>query len=499
MAGSRKRIYLGTTAAVLFFAAGALLSFSLGNRAQGDVRAVDRVWTEKHNAEPVDPGRPTGFSKLAKEVSPAVVNIVTNKSMKRVSRQSPHGQDPFYDFFEKFFRDMPKNFRRGKGVGTGFVIHPKGYILTNHHVIENADEIQVSFADDRKFSARVIGSDAKTDIALIKVETSDDLPVAPLGDSDKLEVGEWVLAIGNPFGLHHTVTAGIVSAKGRRDISPSGRDIYSDFIQTDASINPGNSGGPLLNMKGEVVGINAAINAAGQGIGFAIPVNMAKVLIPQLKERGRVVRSWIGIQIQPVNRRLAKSFGLDEPKGALVAEVIPGAPAAKAGLQAGDIILSFGGQPIKKHSDLPWLASTAGVGTKIALKVMRGGQEIETHLTLAEHPGDGTAVGQGGGKSPMSPGSVQGLGLTVSDVTPNLQQELGLDTSDGAVVTDIQEGSEAAEAGVQPKDVIAKVNFKAIRNATEFQRAIAALKPGDPVNFYLRRDKGYLWVAFLKK
>jgi serine protease Do len=496
-----KRLYFGTTMVFAVVAVVVAAALSVQPKALGD--RVAPLWTEKSDGAMIDPRGPDGFTKLAKDASPAVVNITTSKTMKSPfggrKKGRKFGANPFHEFFERFFGEMPRKFKN-RGLGTGFVIHPKGYLLTNNHVVEDADEIKVKFADDRELSAKVVGSDPKTDVALLKVETKDDLPVVPLGDSDKLDVGAWVVAIGNPFGLGHTVTQGIVSAKGRRGIAPSGRDLpYADFIQTDASINPGNSGGPLLNLKGEVIGINTAINAAGQGIGFAIPVNMVKVLVPQLKSRGRVVRSWLGIHIQPVSRELARSFGLSEPRGALVAEVVPGAPAAKAGLQPGDVVMSFNGHSIRRHNDLPWLASTAGVGTQASLKVMREGKELDLTLTLSEHPGDGSAVGQNDSGTPGDGQGGKALGMRVSNVTPDLQQELGLDRPNGAVVREVSPDSEAAQAGVQAKDVIVKVNFKPVRNAADFERVVSSLKSGDPVNFYLRRDKSYLWVAFLKK
>jgi serine protease Do len=496
MQRSRHRIVLGSAAALVLFAGGLIVAFSVESR--GDVRTQEKLWTESPGAKPVDPARPQSFSELAKRASPAVVNLSTSRTVKRISRGGQRGhRGRFFDFFERFFGELPKHFKN-RGVGTGFIIHPQGYILTNHHVIEGAEEIKVKLLDERELSARVVGSDERTDLALLKAETSDPLPVLALGDSDKLEVGEWVVAIGNPFGLHHTVTAGIVSAKGRRGINPGGRDLqYTDFIQTDASINPGNSGGPLINLRGDVVGINTAINAAGQGIGFAIPVNMVKVLIPQLKERGRVVRSWIGIHIQPVTRALAKSFGMDEPRGALVAEVVPGAPAAKARLQPGDIILGFNGQSIRKHNDLLWLASTAGVGAKVSLKVLRQGREAEVPLTLAAHPSDSESLPKAAVS--RSPGQVQGLGVTVTDVTPRVRDDLGLENTDGALVTEVQEGSEAAQAGVQANDVILKVNLKPVRNAAELERAVSAIRAGEPVNLYLRREKSHLWVAFVRR
>jgi serine protease Do len=476
-------------------ASAVVVALSLSGSAQGDGRPAERLWTEKADPTPIAAGKPNGFTKLVKEISPSVVNISTTRSFKRDKKKGFSG-NPFFEFYEKFFGELPKHFRN-RGVGSGFVIHPQGYILTNHHVVEKADEVKVKFVDEREFTARIIGSDPKTDIALIKIDTKDALPVTALGDSDKLEVGEWVVAIGNPFGLHNTVTAGIVSAKERRGINPGGRDLpYADFIQTDASINPGNSGGPLLNLRGEVVGINTAINAAGQGIGFAIPVNMVKVLLPQLKSRGRVVRSWIGVHIQAVTRSLAKSFGLDEPKGALVAEVVPDGPAAKAGIKPGDIIVGFNSHAIRKYSDLPWLASTAGVGNKVPLNVMRGGQEIKLEMTLAELPADGVVIGR---RSGDSSGAVTGLGITVTDVTPSLREKLGLDSSEGAVITEIQEGSEAGQAGLQPNDVILKVNLQPVRNASDLEQIATKVKSGEPINLYLRREKSYLWLAFVKK
>ena len=322
---------------------------------------------------------PETFAVLAKKISAAVVNISTEKVMKRpsVTRRmpgmpspgpgwwpggpggpggpSPFGpEDPFKEFFERFFGDMPKEFK-SRSLGSGFIFDRDGYIITNNHVIEGADKIKVKLVDGREFKATIKGRDPMTDMALIKIESpSHDLPVLALGDSNTMQVGDWVLAVGNPFGLSHTVTQGIISAKGR----VIGAGPYDDFLQTDASINPGNSGGPLVNLKGEVVGINSAIVATGQGIGFAIPSNMAKSIIPQLKEKGSVVRGMLGVQIQMVTPELAKSFGLKEPMGALVAEVNPDSPAAKIGLQRGDIITEFNGTPIKEMHELPKMVAT---------------------------------------------------------------------------------------------------------------------------------------------
>jgi serine protease Do len=272
---------------------------------------------------------------------------------------------------------------RGQGLGTGFIISPDGYIVTNEHVVENMAEIRVVLADDRKYGAELVGKDPATDLALIKIHPDTPLPALTLGDSDALEVGDWVMAIGSPLGLDHTVTAGIVSAKERRHISPSGRQSpYENFIQTDASINPGNSGGPLVNMKGEVVGINSAVSTQGQGISFAIPINMAKKLLPMLKSNGQVERSYMGVQIGPVPEGVTRDRQLPDAKGAYVSLVEPNSPAAKAGIQNGDVILEFDGQAINRSDDLPWLASTAGVGKTVDVVVMgqRGSRTVKMRL-----------------------------------------------------------------------------------------------------------------------
>ena len=304
-------------------------------------------WTALAAAQPPD------FVSLAEQLKPAVVNIGTAKTVKPRTPsypgpQGPHG-DMFEEFFERFFRNAPQSPRKERSLGSGFIISQDGYILTNDHVVDGADEIKVKLSDGREFTGEIRGLDPKLDLALIKIDAGEDLPVARLGDSEAIKVGEWVMAIGNPFGLEQTVTVGIVSAKGR----VIGAGPYDDFIQTDASINPGNSGGPLFNMRGEVVGINTAIVAQGQGIGFAIPVNMAKQIIPQLRDEGRVTRGWLGVTVQALNKELADSFGLDSTHGALVNEVIEDSPADKAGLKRGDIIVEYDGTRVDELNDLP--------------------------------------------------------------------------------------------------------------------------------------------------
>ncbi len=320
---------------------------------------------------PAGPG--VSFVKLAREVGPAVVNI--NVKIARAGR-SDFMFDPFGGGM------MPPS----EGQGTGFIISADGYVLTNDHVVGEASQITVSLADGREYQGKVVGTDPRTDIALVKIDEKKPFPHVRLGDSDKVEIGEWVVAIGNPFGLDHTVTAGIVSAKGRRNVRPSGRRGLYDFIQTDASINPGNSGGPLININGEVIGINSAVNAQGQGIGFAIPINMAKTILPQLKSTGIVDRSWLGISIGPVLPDAAKAYKLADTKGAMVAEVVPGGPAEKAGLSRGEVILKFDDKAIERSEDLPWVASTAGVGKRVNVIVAGPNGQRTVQVTLERMP-----------------------------------------------------------------------------------------------------------------
>lgn len=430
---------------------------------------------------------PPDFVELAKELKPTVVNISTTRVVKQQLRRpqgSPFGTDPFDDFFEKFFQDTPQRPFKQRGQGSGFSIGD-GYIFTNNHVVAGADEITVKLSDGREFKGQVKGTDEKLDLALVKIETKESLPVAPLGDSDALEVGEWVMAIGNPFGLAQTVTAGIISAKGRW----IGSGPYDDFLQTDASINPGNSGGPLFNAKGEVVGINTAIVAGGQGIGFAIPINMAKAVLSQLKETGKVTRGWLGVSVQPVTAELAKSFGMKNEQGALVSEVIKDSPAEKAGLKVGDVILEFDGTVIKDMHELPRLAAVMPVGQKAVVKVLRNGKTIAKTVTIAKMQ-DETAT-------PEQAAEVQQkLGVVVTDLTKELAAQLRTSETEGVVVTKVQPGTAAESAGISRGDIIKQVNGTAVANSAEYAKAITSLKKGDFVRFLLRRGDSSLFAAF---
>lgn len=426
------------------------------------------------------------FVELVKKLKPAVVNISTTQVVKE-SPMAPFFRGPFEeffgnDFFEKFFGGRPREFKT-QSLGSGFIISKEGYIVTNNHVVENAEEIVVILASGDEYPAKIIGKDKKTDIALIKIEPKGDLPVAILGDSDSLEVGEWVLAIGNPFGLGHTVTAGIVSAKGR----VIGQGPYDDFIQTDASINPGNSGGPLFNLRGEVVGINTAIIAGGQGIGFAIPINIAKWVISQLKERGKVVRGWLGVSIQEVTPELAKSFGLKEKKGALVSSVFEGEPADKAGIKAGDVIIEFDGKEIHDYHELPRVVASTPPGKKVEVKVIRNGKEMTFHVVLGELKEEQQAR--------QREGRMARLGIMVRDITPDLAERMGLEDTEGVVVIRVLPGSPADRGGLRRGDVIKEVNRTPIRGTRDFYRAIDEVKKGDVVLFRVLRGGTSLYVA----
>jgi len=328
---------------------------------------------------------------VAEQAGPAVVNIGTVQLAKRriPFQLNPFTEDPtFRDFFEQFFgpQQGPRGEFRQPSLGSGVIIDKRGYILTNFHVVKGADEIIVKLSTKKEYRGKTIGTDPKTDLAVVKIQPDGELTVARLGDSERLRVGEWAIAIGNPFGLDQTVTVGVISATGRADV---GVATYENFIQTDASINPGNSGGPLLNLKGEVIGINTAIVAAGQGIGFAIPINMIKRVVNQLVEKGRVVRGWLGIAVQPVSPELAQSLGAPSATGAVVASVYPGSPAAEAGLQQGDLILAFGGTPVEDYHHLQRLVADAEVGKTVTLHLLRKKQAQDVQLRIGETPGEG--------------------------------------------------------------------------------------------------------------
>ncbi|MBL0224184.1 MAG: DegQ family serine endoprotease [Geobacteraceae bacterium] len=435
------------------------------------------------------------FVELAKRLKPTVVNIRTAKVVKpRPYQQRPRMQSPFDNFFEDFFGQfngqMPQQRpRREQSLGTGFIISPDGYILTNNHVVNGADEVMVKLADGREIKGEIKGADEKLDLALIKISDKEKFPAAELGDSDALEVGEWVMAIGNPFGLSQTVTAGIVSAKGR----VIGNGPYDDFIQTDASINPGNSGGPLFSVQGRVVGINTAIIAGGQGIGFAIPVNMAKGIIAQLRESGKVTRGYLGVRFQPLTADLAKSFGLESEKGALIASVEKDTPADKAGLKAGDVILEYDGKPVNEGNELPRYVAATPIDKKVPLVVVRDGRKQEFSVVIGLLKGDDASpAGTGGTES-------EKLGITVKELNSELATRLNIkDSKAGLVVTEVKPGSPAEEAGTVPGSLIVEINGQRPDSLEKYSAVVTKIKKGDVVRLLLKRPDGSIHYVAMK-
>ena len=428
------------------------------------------------------------LSSIVSKVAPAVVNISTVRVVRGPGPVfkyffGPFEEgDPFKEFFERFFGDIPQREFRQKSLGSGFIISKDGYILTNNHVIEKATEIRVRLLNKEEFKAKVIGRDPKTDIALIKIKANHSLSAATLGDSDALRVGDWVIAIGNPFGLGHTVTVGIISAKERI----IGAGPYDNFLQTDAAINPGNSGGPLVNLEGKVVGINTAIVAQAQGIGFAIPINMAKYILPQLKERGKVMRGWLGVMIQEVTPEIAHALGLKEVKGALVADVTPGSPADKADIRRGDVIIEYNGKKIEEMNELPRLVANTPVGKSVPIKIWRNGKIKQLTVKVGELE---EKVAKGERYAP------QDLGLKVEELTPYLAQRLGVKRIHGVIITYVVPGSPAHEAGLSRGDIILKINRHPIEDLNDYQEVINSAKPGDTLLFLIERREGTLFVA----
>ncbi len=423
------------------------------------------------------------FINLVKEVTPSVVNISTI-SKKKMARPMLE----FSPFFDEFFGgSIPRGpqFKRDKSLGSGFIINREGYIVTNDHVVRDAESIQVKLSNDKVYNARVVGSDQKTDLAVIKIDSREPLQAtAVLGDSDKLQVGQWAIAIGNPFGLDRTVTVGVISATGR---SGMGIETYEDFIQTDASINPGNSGGPLLNIHGEVVGINTAIVAAGQGIGFAIPVNMAKNVVSQLLQKGRVSRGWLGVSIQPVTAALAESFGLKKATGALISDVLAGSPAARGGVRQGDVITRFDGKEIKDSKQLQLVVAGTPANSNVTVELVREGKPLALSLTIGNADNAGTAAHR-----PESVPVDNWLGLAVEELPQN-QRGRGIS---GLLVTDVEQGSVAAEGGIKPGDIIQGINQHRVGTMGDYAAAMQQAEKRGAVAFLVRRGNSSLYFAF---
>ncbi len=491
MGPSQRRYGMGMLVFVALIAllAGAVIASNTGVRSSP--KDFEEKATQKASLTVAPHSLPGNlFVDLAKRVKPVVVNISTKKVVKGGGRVFRHfsPRDPFRDFFgedffNRFFGETPQRDYVQRSLGSGFIIDHEGHIITNNHVIEGASEIRVRLSTEKEFDAEVVGRDSKTDLALIKIKSRGDLPIVDLGDSNKLEIGEWVMAIGNPFGLSHTVTVGIVSAKGR----VIGSGPYDDFIQTDASINPGNSGGPLFNLQGEVIGINTAIVASGQGIGFAIPINVAKEVIPQLKKKGKVTRGGIGVYVQKMTDDLAKSFKLEKAKGALVADVIPGGAADTGGIRRGDVILKFDGKEIREMNELPRQVAATPVGKEVQVEIWREGKPLTVKLKVGELKDE--PVAQREEKTEVD------LGMSVQEITPEMARQLLLRGAGGVVVSQVEPGGTADEAGVQRGDVIREINGKGIRSLADYRERIGRVKRGEILRLLIKRGERNLYLT----
>ena len=437
-----------------------------------------------------DPGSQLGrnvFVKIAKEHKNAVVSVSVKSKRQQLSQRGPgRGQLPPYFRFGPSPRRPEKN---PGGMGSGFIIDPQGFILTNHHVIDGAESIQIKLQDEEEYEAELIGSDAKTDIALLKIsnKTLDNhqFPSLNLANSDALEVGEWVMAIGNPFGLDHTVTVGVVSAKGRN----INQGPYDEFIQTDASINPGNSGGPLINTNGDVVGINTAIisnyGGGNVGIGFATPINIAKAILSDLKDKGKVTRGWLGVMIQRFTPELAETFGVKNSVGALVGDVIPNSPASKSGIQRGDVIVRFNEKSVKDFNALPKMVANIRPGTTVPVEVIREGknQNLDVTIDLLED------------RSVKISSLGDALGLQVQELTTELASTMGLDDLEGVLVTEVEKDKSGAKSGIKRGDVIIEVNRQVVKNVKDYQQAIIKVEKKDAVLLLVRRGNSSIFIA----
>jgi serine protease Do len=450
------------------------------------------------SATPLPAGSPD-FATVAERILPSVVSIHVEQQVEQSAAEGPEMGGPGW-----FFKQMPgfgRNFHMPtpsprEGLGSGFVIDSKeGLILTNYHVVDGANQIDVTVGTPdgahQTMTAKVIGKAPDFDVALVKTERPLDVQALPLGDSDHLRVGEWVMAIGNPFGLSQSMSVGIISGKHREDLNPSGHGGIYDFLQTDASINPGNSGGPLVDMNGRVIGMNTAISAQGSGIGFAIPSSMLSHIFPSLKDKGELSRSWIGVQVQNLTPELAKSYGLPSTSGALVADIVPGSPAQKAGVQPGDVLTRFDGKPVDSSSALPVLVSLSESGHDVNLELWRNGKRVTQSIRLEARPNQDAV------KATAERAS-GGFGLSLRALTPEVRQELGVDATDGALISDVTAGSPAARAGLRPGDVVTEVQGKRVATPADLASTLEKLSRGSVVRLKVLRGDTRSFIALEK-
>ena len=482
-----RRTFVGGLALAVM-AGGVLGAWAKGRAELGRAPVLAQSSSVQAPILPVQMPLPSGsFAAVAETIKPAVININTVARGGGLQGRTPFEEFFGEEFFRRFFGDAPERIPQ-RSLGSGVIVDPTGIALTNAHVVERATDIEVITLDGNKHRAKVIGMDKKTDLAVLKLDDGkNSFRFARLGDSDKVQVGDWVIAVGSPFGLQATVTAGIVSAKARQ----IGQGPFDDFLQTDAAINPGNSGGPLVNMQGEVIGINTAIVAGGSGIGFAIPSNMARKIYTELRDKGRVTRGWLGVSIQPLSPDLAREFGVRDTRGVLVNEVVPESPAAKAGLQRGDIIVEFDGKRLEGPGDLQRAVGLTAPDQSAKLKVWRDQGERALEVKVGQAPDEREArERQGGGRARSL------LGLEVRPITPDVAARLNLKSTEGVLVARVEDGSSVAEAGIQRGDIIKQVNRQNVRTIADFERLTRDVKEGDRLTVLLQRGPMSLYVAF---
>jgi len=485
----RKRVLSMTGVAVGSLVMGIVLAGGLGLTPTTMAAREAAAATSAVPALPPPSSYPD-FSPLAERVTPAVVSVYTEDVARPGDGRRYHqDMDPFEFFFGPGFPRPDMRPRKRTGAGSGFFVSADGLIVTNNHVVEGAEKIRVRLTDETELAAKIVGRDPATDVALIKVDAKGPFPFLTFGDSDALKVGEWVMAVGNPLAMEHTVTVGVVSAKGRRiGISPNANaSSFEDFIQTDAAINLGNSGGPLVNVRGEVVGMNSAINAGGQNIGFAIPVNTIKMVVPQLKEKGKVVRGYLGVQITNVDQKAQEFYKLPSRDGALVQSVTKDGPADKAGLKDGDVIVAVAGKPVKDTRDLIFRVSAMPPGQKVDLDLMREGKSKSITATLGERP-SGEDEQEAATTKEDTPTSK--LGIQIDDLNQRTRRQFEIPREiEGAVVTDVTDLSPADDANLRVGDVIMRVNDRDINSAQTFKDTIAGFRSGTMVRFYIYRPQ----------